>query len=206
VAPFVESDKFVKTLLASTRVMMHNQDPTVTNEQAFETDFFPRLGLAVSELRSTIAAFYEEDFAALEQYTAQRPQARPLIQFLLDQGYDVVIATNPMFPGRAIEHRLEWAGVLDFPLKLVTTLENSHFCKPDPKYYGEVLDKVECRPHEAIMVGDDFGNDIEPASRVGLHTYWIVSDGVDSNEAYSGFRGTLGDCLAWMQAGGLSRL
>jgi HAD superfamily hydrolase (TIGR01662 family) len=206
VAPFVESDKFVKTLLTSTRVMMHNQDPTVTNEQVFEADFFPRLGLAVSELRPTIASFYEEDFAALKRYTAQRPQARPLIQFLLDQGYDVVIATNPMFPRRAIEHRLEWAGVLDFPLKLVTTLENSHFCKPNPQYYAEVLDKLECGPHEAIMVGDDFGNDIEPASRVGLHTYWIVSGGVDSVSDYWGPRGTLADFCVWAQEGALNQL
>jgi len=205
-AQFVAPDELVRMLLASTRVMMSNHDPEVTNQQAFDADFFPRLGRPKSEVRSVIDRFYEEDFPALKRYTRRRPQARELVQTLFDQGYQVVIATNPMFPRRAIEHRLEWAGVLDFPFHLVTSYENSHFCKPNPRYYQEILSKLACRPEEAIMVGDDLGNDIEPARRVGLHTYWIVDTDRPDYDLYSGLRGTLADCLAWVQGGGLRNL
>jgi HAD superfamily hydrolase (TIGR01662 family) len=205
-AGFVAPDTLVKMLLASTRVMVKNQDPTVTNQQAFDADFFPRLGLPEAQVRSIIHSFYEEDFPALKRYTHPRPQARSLVQALFDQEYEVVIATNPMFPRHAVEHRLEWAGVLDFPFKLVTTYENSHFCKPNPRYYQEILDRLDSRPKEAIMIGDDFGNDIEPAMQVGLHTYWITNGVSDNGFPFPGLRGTLDDCLAWVQSGGLREL
>jgi HAD superfamily hydrolase (TIGR01662 family) len=204
-ARFVAPDDLVKMLLASTRVMMKNDDPAVTNQQAFDADFFPRLGRPATEVRPTIAAFYEEDFPALQCHTQLRPQARPLVQVLFDQGFDVVIATNPMFPRRAIEHRMDWAGVLDFPFKLVTSYENSHFCKPNPHYYEEVLGRLGCRPDQAIMVGDDLANDIGPAAQVGLHTYWIVEAPAQAGPAsYAGRRGSLADYLAWVQSGGLT--
>ncbi len=206
-APFVAPDDLVKMLLASTRVMMKNNDPAITNQQAFDADFFPRLGHPAAVVRPVIAAFYEEDFPALKHYTYPLPPARPLVQAVFDQGYDVVIATNPMFPRRAVEHRLDWAGVLDFPFKLITSYENSHFCKPNPRYYQEILDRLDCRPDEAIMIGDDGENDIEPAARAGLRTYWIgersASVGADSD---SGLRGSLTDCLTWVQSGGLCQL
>ncbi len=202
-AQFVAPDTLVRMLLSSTRVMVKNQDPTVTNQQAFDADFFPRLRLPEAEVRSIIHAFYEEDFPALKRYTHPRPQARPLVQTLFDRGYEVVIATNPMFPRRAIEHRLEWAGVLDFPFKLVTTYENSHFCKPNPRYYQEILGRLDSQPEEAIMIGDDLENDIEPAMQVGLHTYWITHSASEDVFPYSGLGGSLADCLAWVQSDGL---
>ena len=203
-AQFVAPDDLVKMLLASTRVMMKNDDPAITNQQAFDADFFPRLGRPAASVRPTIAAFYEEDFPALKRHTQPRPQARPLVQALFDQGFDVVIATNPMFPRRAIEHRLDWAGVLDFPFKLVTSYENSHFCKPNPHYYEEILGRLGCRPDQAMMVGDDLSNDIEPAAQVGLHTYWIVESPAQADPAsYAGRHGNLADCLAWVQSGAL---
>jgi HAD superfamily hydrolase (TIGR01662 family) len=207
-APFVSPEDFVDLLLASSRVMMNNQDPAITNQQAFDADFFPCLEHPEPEVRPVMDSFYEEDFPALKCYTQPRPQARPLVQNLFDQGYDVVIATNPLFPRRAIEHRLAWAGVSDFPFTLVTTYENSHFSKPNPRYYQEILDKLGCSPGEGMMVGDDFGNDIVPAVQVGLHTYWIA-DGTrrcGDTSPYLGLRGTLADCLDWVQSGGLAEL
>jgi HAD superfamily hydrolase (TIGR01662 family) len=205
-ARFADPNLLVPMVLASSQVMMQNQDPDVTNQQSFETDFFPNLGLPESEVRPAIASFYEEGFPALKRYTQPRPQARPLVQTLLDEGYDVVIATNPLFPRRAIEHRLDWAGILDLPFTLITTYENSHFCKPNPNYYREILDEVGCEPNQALMVGDDFENDIEPAKQVGLHTYWITDGTADAVPSYSGAQGTLADCLEWMRSGGLCEL
>ena len=205
-ARFAAPDDFVSMLLASSQVMVNNQDPTVTNQQVFDADFYPNLAYSKSEVVPEIQAFYEEDFPALKRYTRPRPEARPLVQTLFDQGYDVVIATNPLFPRRAIEHRLDWAGICEFPFTLVTAYENSHFCKPNPHYYQEILDKVGCEPHQAVMVGDDFGNDIEPAKQLGLHTYWITNGTRDPVSAHVGQQGTLADCLEWVQSGGLREL
>jgi len=201
-ACFIDPEDLVRKVLASSRVMMQNQDADITNQQAFDADFFKGLGHPESEVRPVLEAFYEDDFSALKRYTQPRPEARPLVQSLFDQGYDVVIATNPLFPRRAIEHRLDWAGVSDFDFKLITTYENSHFSKPNPRYYQEILDKIGCRPQDAVMVGDDLQNDIAPALHVGLQAYWIRDGVPDDFSPYLGLQGTLADCLHWVGSGG----
>ena len=93
------------------------------------------------------------------------------------RGLAVIIATNPLFPTTAIEQRLAWAGVPvdEYPYALVTTYENMHAAKPQPAYYREILAAIDCPPDRALMVGDDWKNDIAPAAAVGLHTFWTVS-------------------------------
>ena len=46
------------------------------------------------------------------------------------------------------------------------------------KYEGiEILNEVNCQPQNALMVGDDWGRDIEPAAGMGMLTYWIQLPG-----------------------------
>jgi HAD superfamily hydrolase (TIGR01549 family) len=205
-ARFAPPDELVQMVMDATQAMIKNQDPNVTNQEAFNARFFCSLGHPEPEVRPVIHTFYEEDFPALKRYTNRVREARLLVDTLMDLGCDLVIATNPLFPRRAIEHRLNWAGVLDFPFKLITSYENSHFCKPDTRYYQEILEKLDCRPCEAIMIGDDYENDIQPAMQVGLHTYWITDATGDGALSYPGLRGTLADCLEWVQSDGMCDL
>ena len=119
-ASLVPPDTLVREVLASTQRMIQNTDPSRTNEQVFADDFFPRIGYSRNELMPVFEEFYERDFAALKKHTQPRPDARSVVAECFERGYDVVIATNPVFPLRAVEHRLEWAGVLDFPYALIT--------------------------------------------------------------------------------------
>jgi ribonucleotide monophosphatase NagD (HAD superfamily) len=48
-----------------------------------------------------------------------------------------------------------------------------HFGKPQPEYYEEILVRLDIDASEAIMVGDDWVQDIAPALACGLHTFWI---------------------------------
>ncbi len=56
------------------------------------------------------------------------------------------------------------------------------------------------------MVGDNLENDIEPATHLGMHTYWIADPDSDTDLPYSGLQGTLADFLAWAKSSGLSEL
>ena len=51
------------------------------------------------------------------------PLARPLLENLIRKGYQVAIATNPIFPERAIRERLRWLEIDDLPYALVTAYE-----------------------------------------------------------------------------------
>jgi hypothetical protein len=133
----------------------------------------------------------------LSSLTRLLPEARPLVEWTFERGLQVTIATNPLFPGTAIEQRLEWAGVpvgarLPRPYALVTSYEIMHAT-------------LGRQPGECLMVGNDWERDIAPAASVGIPVYWIAEPG-DAPPPYGGDKrgvlvgqGTLADLWAWVR-------
>ena len=79
-----------------------------------------------------------------------------------------------MFPAIATFSRIKWAGLNPEDFELITTYENSHFCKPNPDYYREILGKLSLNGDECLMVGNDVGEDMV-AGQVGMQTF-LLSD------------------------------
>ncbi len=173
VSHLISPKQFVTHLMAATKAMIAN-DGQATNEDVFAQAFYPLEGHSRAELEPIFLDFYRRDFPQLRAYTGCRPEARSAVQAAFDLGYDVVIATNPLFPEIAIHERLVWAGVDGFPYRLVTTYENSRASKPNLQYYQQILDTIECLPAACLMVGN------EPvdlaAGALGCATY-LVTDG-----------------------------
>ncbi len=172
----VPPEVLTRQVMASTQAMMRNADPGKTNQQVFMEDFFSRIGRTPDEMMPLFDEFYEKDFPTLKRYTRVRPEARPLVQECFQRGYDVVIATNPVFPLAAVQHRLHWAEVGDFPYALVTAYENMHFCKPHLGYYLEIAEKIGRAPSECIMVGNDAQIDMV-AGDAGMATFYVDYSG-----------------------------
>ncbi len=200
VGDLIPPDKLTRQLMESTQRMIQNTDPTRTNQEIFAADFFPKIGHSPEELTPLFADFYEHDFPLLRKYTRPRPEARQVVQECFDRGYDVVIATSPVFPLRAVQHRLEWAGVADFPYALITTYENMHTCKPHPRYYLEIAERIGRAPAECIMVGNDPEADIVPAAQAGMRTFYVVYDEAESRAVAADYRGTLEDFLGLVRS------
>jgi HAD superfamily hydrolase (TIGR01549 family) len=171
-------DGIIDGLMAGTRAVIQNGNPLKTNWETFYEALDPLLPVSRAVFDPVVNEFYQTVYPQLEANTQKRPGARRLVDGLLEQGYAVVVATNPFFPRVAVEQRLAWAGlpVNEIPFALVTVLENMHYAKPHPAYYEEVLARLGFQADEAIMVGDDWENDIIPAWQAGLNTYWVVSD------------------------------
>ena len=202
-------EEFLKVLLLASRTMVENTDPHVTNNEVFWARFGELTGLDGNVVYADLDNFYCNEFGQLQDVTEHTPIAAKIMNSCFQQGLQVVIATNPMFPRRAIEARLSWAGVpvTQYPYALVTTMENMHATKPHEAYYREILEEVDCRPCEALMVGDDGSRDIEPASNLGLFTYWVQLPG---SELPGGItptaKGTLEELARLLKDGWLSRL
>lgn len=196
----VPPDRLTRQIMESTQQMIQNTDPTRTNEEIFTADFFAKIGHSPDELWPLFTDFYERDFPALQKYTQPRPEARQVVQECFDRGYDVVIATSPVFPLRAVQHRLEWAGVADFPYALITTYENMHSCKPQPRYYVEIAERIGREPSECIMVGNDAEADIAPAAQAGMRTFYVVYRDVEAKTVAADYRGTLMDFLRLLRS------
>jgi len=170
-------ERLVPELVSATRAAIANTDPARTLLSVFSECFSEALGWPAADWQEHFASFYDERYARLRPLTSPVPAARPLLAWAAAQGYEVAITTNPLFTRAAATQRLEWAGLADFDYALITDLSNSHFAKPRPEYYAEVLAQLGRRPEQALMVGDDWNNDMLPAAAAGLRTYWITPAG-----------------------------
>lgn len=45
--------------------------------------------------------------------------------------------------------------------------------KPDLKIFEIALERADCKPEEAVMIGDRLDNDIAPANKMGMKTIWV---------------------------------
>lgn len=176
--PVLNETTFLPMLIQATQAMIGDTNPELTNALVFWSAFEGLTGGTRAELEPFFRRFYETEFLNLKASTVLRPAAAKLVRAAIDQGLSVVVATNPLFPRIAIEHRLAWAGlpVSEFDFALVTTYENMHAAKPQPAYYREILSVVGVEARQALMAGDDWRNDMMPAAEAGLHTYWIAPD------------------------------
>jgi HAD superfamily hydrolase (TIGR01549 family) len=201
-APYASPEVMVPQLLSATRIMAENLRPDCTLKLVFDAAFYPALGLAAEDLQDFLEHFYEEKFPRLQSLTRPKQEAVRLVQAAFERGYRVAIATNPLFPRRAIEHRLAWAGlpVDQYPFELVSAYETFHFSKPNPAYYAEILGRLNWPEGGILMVGDDWKRDIQGASQLGLATYWLPNEtapGEDEIQAATGY-GELADLLDWI--------
>lgn len=47
------------------------------------------------------------------------------------------------------------------------------FGKPDPRIYQIALERANCLPHQALMIGDDHAKDVEAAQKAGISAVWL---------------------------------
>ena len=123
--------------------------------------------------RDVIDAFYQGEFNQARDACGFAPDAARIVAALRGAGKDVVLATNPIFPRTATENRIRWAGLAPEDFLYYTTYENAHYCKPNLRYYTEVLEKIGRRPEECLMVGNDAEEDMA-ASTLGMQVFLLT--------------------------------
>jgi FMN phosphatase YigB (HAD superfamily) len=192
VAHILPPGEFMAHLMQATEHMMAN-DGRATNEEVFAASFYPMAGHSRRELEPLFFEFYNNEYAELRAYTSRKPLARQVVQRAFDLGYDVVVATNPLFPASATQQRLEWAGVADFPYRLVTSYENSRAVKPNLLYFEQILEALGHPAEAAVVVGDEDMDMV--AAQLGCLTFLVPSPRTELSPTTPEptFRGTLED-------------
>lgn len=160
-------------LYAATRSMMLPH-PGSTNREVFFAEFAGRTGVDLAEHWGVFEEFYRDVFPTLADTARPAAGAREAVLTALGLGLRVAVATNPIFPRIAIDHRISWAGLADVEFDLVTTYEQMTACKPHPGYYRQVAEILGVMPSECLMVGDDHILDM-PAADIGMRTYYVGS-------------------------------
>lgn len=194
VSPFVEPKSFMKALMESTQTMLYN-DGSKTNEETFMDAFFQRMNNEPQQLLPVFEDFYLNEFKSLGRNITARPEARQAVDLAAAGGAQVVLATNPVFPRAAVDARLEWAGLANYPFRHITSYENSSYCKPNPKYYGEILEATGLRGEDCLMVGNDSKEDLV-AAELGFDTFLLEDHLLDRGSPYQPtWRGSWPDLL-----------
>lgn len=193
----VPPERFARELLRWSYAMVENTDPALTNLEVFWHGFPAAIGIDRNVLEPIFLDFYTHEFAGLRPAGATNPAARRLLATLVRKGYTPVIATNPLFPKQAILERLGWAACADFPYAYVTCGEEMHFCKPNLEFFTEVLERINRKPGECLMVGNDMEEDMV-AQQLGLATALVTDLLIDRGKAglTPDWRGTLAELAA----------
>lgn len=191
---------FSAGLKAGTAAMAEN-DGARTNAEAYWETFFRHVEGDEAAWRAVLDEFYETEFGDIGKTVTPNPFASRAVETLVEKGYPVVLATMPMFPRRAVEWRLAWAGVDPSLFSRLTTFENSTSVKPKQAYCAEVVAACGVRGEDVLMVGNNTVEDL-CFTGVGCDVYLITDHLLDpvSYDLDRVKHSTMEEFCAWAEA------
>lgn len=179
-APYgYEQQELVGAIWEGTAAMVKN-DGSQSNYDVFWKVFADTLGERVYDTKRVFDDFYENEFNGAKVLCGMNIKAAKAVNNLKQQGYRVALASNPIFPMTAQKARIMWAGVDPDEFKLITSYENSAYCKPNPEYYIDIAKKLGIAPEECLMVGNDVDEDMI-AQTVGMSVF-LLTDNIINRE------------------------
>ena len=164
-------DLLSKSIWAGTAAMVANTGE-LTNEEVFWNVFTKQMNVKKEDVEDSFTNFYKNEFSIAKGATEANHEIIDCIHRLKQEGYTIVAATNPLFPRVATENCLKWAGFDPGDFELITTYENSSYCKPNLNYYKEILAKLNKQPEECLMAGNDNQEDM-CAEQLGIRGHLI---------------------------------
>lgn len=169
-----------QTVMEGVYVMVKN-DGSVSNEEVFWRHFCSKMGEYCKEDIPKFEEFYCTEFQKAAASCGFNTEAKNVIELVKSLGYDAVLATNPLFPQIATYSRIRWAGLQPEDFIFITTYENSSFCKPNPLYYRQIMDKLGLNAEECVMVGNDAREDTVPA-QFGMKVFLLCDCLINKGE------------------------
>lgn len=160
---------------------------TIMNEQiAYEhrmRDIADSANISFEKIYEKAIAYYKQnkkgDLEVAKELGVALPKWHKEDEFLyedaiqcfetLSKKYKIGIIANQSM---GTEERLGQQGILKYISLIIASAEEG-VAKPDRKIFEIALERSNCKPVNAIMIGDRIDNDIVPAKRMGMNTIWI---------------------------------
>ncbi|MGE4282282.1 MAG: HAD family hydrolase [Clostridia bacterium] len=195
----IEPKTLTRSIWNATEAMVRSTEHQ-TNEEVFMERFFSLIEGDKDTYMQRFNAFYDNEFMRVKSSVQDMPLIKECINMLKEKGYQLVLATNPIFPRKAIHHRIRWAGLDPKDFIYITSYEQNHYCKPQLKYYEEILKDIGKNPEQCIMVGNDVQEDLV-VSKLDIKTYLITNHIINrSKDAFtSDYQGTYEDFYEFVQ-------
>lgn len=167
-----EPRAFVSHLMNATQHVLSN-DGRKKNSELFFEKFELLIDRPLDIFIERFECFYDNEFENLRKVVYPNSYVKESIEILKSKGYRLAIATNPIFPRKAVEKRILWAELDPNDFVYISSFEKNSFCKPHSNFFIEVLDAIGKEAYDCLMVGNDVQEDLA-AEKVGIKTYLIT--------------------------------
>lgn len=174
-----DPETLVKAIWKGTGAMVMN-DGSATNEEVFWKVFSSIFGRDTRVDEPLFVEYYENEFQSVKDNCGYHPGAADAIRQIKSMGYRTALATNPLFPAIATQSRIRWAGLDPDDFEVITTYETSRHCKPNPDYYRDILEIMELKPEQCLMVGNDVDEDMI-AEKLGMKVFLLTDCMINKN-------------------------
>lgn len=186
----IDPKLLVKLIWTSTEEMIGNTEYK-TNEEVFMNKFSQLIDGDINKYMERFDEFYDTLFHKTREAAESHALIKDSVELLKQKKYKLVIATNPLFPRKAIYHRIDWAGLDPKDFTYITSYEENHYCKPQLHFYREVLDAIGKKAEQCMMVGNDVQEDLV-ALKLGIKTFLVKNHlihrtGEAINSSYEGY-------------------
>lgn len=124
-----------------------------------------------SETKLFLNKFYEQEFSKLSKQFAVIPEAYQILK-KANNHFSQALLTNPLLPLKCTLDKMTWSGIESSFFKYISHSQNSHFLKPDLRYYEESLQAIGAEPSECCLIGDSHDND-GVAEKIGIDVFIV---------------------------------
>lgn len=198
----VEIDKheFLKAVWKGYEAMKRN-DGSCTNREVFWKYMKEAVPVTLEKAEEISVEFYRGDFNKTACVATPTPLSDKVVKTVKEKGIKAYLATNPVFPRDATLNRMRWAGISTEDFEVITTYEDNRYCKPNPEYFREILERFQLNPEECLMVGNDVEEDLIIRT-LGVKTY-LVTDHLENSSQLpieTDFMGTMEELLQFVEA------
>ncbi len=169
-----DANTLTKTIWGG-NVAMYQNDGNLTNCEVFWKYFASIYGNEKLKDKEVFDGFYTKEFKELKKVCHENKYVREIIDFCHKNVQYTILSTNPIFPLCATLTRMNFVGLKENDFDYITAYENSHYTKPNPLYFQEIMNKFNLKPNEVILFGNNTLEDGECASKCGIKCY-IVGD------------------------------
>ncbi|MCI8641413.1 MAG: noncanonical pyrimidine nucleotidase, YjjG family [Clostridia bacterium] len=145
----------------------HNLNPVPKSdipEYRFK-EFFKQINLNYDDYKKANEFFQD----GLANSVALIENAYDIIKYLYNKDYKLYVVTNGLV--KLQKPRITNSKISKYISDIIVS-EEVNSSKPNPKIFNVLLDKINLKPNEVIMIGDSLEKDIKGAGNANIKAIW----------------------------------
>lgn len=131
--------------------------------------FFDEVDLKITDYQKANILFQE----GLANSTAVIQNAKEILEYLSYKQYSLYIVTNGLV--KLQKPRIINSEIAEYISDIIIS-EAVGIAKPNPEIFNNLLNKINIKPEEAVMIGDSLEKDIKGAIDAGIYAIWYNPD------------------------------